>query len=66
MNSASSFHTGGVNVSLADGSVRFATDSINWSTGTMDDTVQPVTSGRSPFGVWGAMGSIDGGEAASL
>ena len=66
MNSASSFHTSGVNVSLADGSVRFATDSVNWSTGTMDDNVQPVTSGRSPFGIWGAMGSIDGGESASL
>ena len=66
MNSASSFHTGGVNVGLADGSVRFAPDSINWSSGVMDDNVFPVTSGKSPFGVWGALGSINGGESASL
>ena len=66
MNSASSFHTGGVNASLGDGSVRFVPDSVNWSTGVMDDTVQPVTSGQSPFGVWGAMGSINGSEAATL
>jgi prepilin-type N-terminal cleavage/methylation domain-containing protein len=66
MNSASSFHTGGVNVGIADGSVRFASDSVNWSTGIMDDNVIPVTSGPSPFGVWGGLGSINGGESVSL
>ena len=65
MVSASSHHSNGVNVGLGDGSVRFITDSISWSTGTMDDTVTLVTSGRSPFGVWGALGSIDGGESAT-
>ena len=65
MNSANSYHSGGVNVGMGDGSVRFITDSINWATGTMDDTVACVTSGRSPFGVWGALGSINGGESAA-
>jgi len=66
MNSASSYHSGGVNVSLGDGSVRFVTDSVNWSTGAMNDDVAAVTSGPSPFGVWGALGSINGGEAVAL
>jgi prepilin-type processing-associated H-X9-DG protein len=66
MNSASSYHSGGVNVGLGDGSVRFVTDSVNWATGTMDDTVYCVSSGASPFGVWGALGSISGGESSSL
>lgn len=54
----SSNHTGGVNVVMADGSVRFVSDSIN--TGILASA--PVTSGQSPFGVWGALGSRDGGE----
>ena len=66
MNSASSYHSCGVNVVLGDGSVRFVSDSVNWSTGTMNDSVFTVTSGASPFGVWGAYGSINGGESASL
>jgi prepilin-type processing-associated H-X9-DG protein len=66
MNSASSYHNGGVNVAFGDGSVRFITDSVNWSTGTMNNDVATVTSGPSPFGVWGALGSINGGESASL
>ena len=68
MNSASSYHSAGVNVGMGDGSVRFVTDSVNWvSPGiTMSNTVVAVTSGPSPFGVWGALGSINGGESSSL
>jgi len=66
MNAASSYHTGGVNVAIGDGSVQFVSDTINWSTGTMSDTVAVVTSGPSPFGVWGAMGSINGGESVNF
>jgi len=66
MNSASSYHTGGVNVSIGDGSVQFVSNTVNWATGTMDDTVACVTGGISPFGVWGAMGSINGGESVNF
>jgi len=60
-----SFHTGGVNCSLLDGSVTFVSDTIN--TGNLDavqaDYGTPV---ESPYGVWGAAGSISGGESTQL
>jgi len=59
--SASSEHPGGVNVLLGDGSVRMISDSIN----TGDLSRPEVTSGYSPYGVWGALGSKDGGESVS-
>ncbi|WP_437192830.1 DUF1559 family PulG-like putative transporter [Planctomicrobium sp. SH527] len=54
----SSNHPGGVNAALADGSVRFISDSIHAG----DLTKPPVTKGESPYGVWGALGSRAGGE----
>lgn len=57
-----SYHSGGVNVLRVDGSVAFVSDTID--TGNL--SAAQVTSGRSPYGVWGAMGSINGGEPASL
>ncbi|MDR0336228.1 MAG: DUF1559 domain-containing protein [Planctomycetaceae bacterium] len=57
-------HTGGVNASLADGSVRFISETID--TGTGDTWGGLEATGPSPFGVWGAMGSRDGGETTSL
>ena len=58
IHSASSKHTGGVQAGLADGSVHFI--SANIDTGNL--SLPPVTSGISPCGVWGALGSKDGGE----
>ena len=59
-----SFHSGGVNVGLGDGSIRFVSETVD--AGNLSTTTAPPTSGRSPFGVWGAMGSINGGESTSL
>ncbi|MDR2441689.1 MAG: DUF1559 domain-containing protein [Planctomycetaceae bacterium] len=61
MVAASSYHSSGVNVALGDGAVRFISETINC--GTITATTTPVASGESPFGVWGALGSINGGEA---
>jgi prepilin-type N-terminal cleavage/methylation domain-containing protein/prepilin-type processing-associated H-X9-DG protein len=57
--SASSYHTGGAQVLLADGSVRFISENIN--TGNLG--VANSRGGSSPFGVWGALGTRKGGES---
>lgn len=54
-------HTGGVVMAMGDGSVRFIGEMID--TGNLYAT--PVTGGPSPYGVWGALGSKDGGEIVS-
>jgi prepilin-type processing-associated H-X9-DG protein len=68
LRSATSYHSGGVNVSLLDGAVKFVSDTIDSGTGDRFPAATPVgvVSGQSPFGIWGAYGSRDGGEAASL
>ena len=71
LNSASSMHTGGVNALRFDGSCMFVSDTISVSGGGTDRNgvtgldAFAVQSGRSPYGVWGAMGSINGGESVS-
>ncbi|TWT39187.1 DUF1559 family PulG-like putative transporter [Blastopirellula retiformator] len=57
----SSFHTGGVNVGFADGSVHFISETIDAG----NPTATEAASGPSPYGVWGALGSINGGETQS-
>lgn len=59
--SATSFHPGGVNVAMADGSTRFVSETVNAG----DPNANEVKSGISPYGVWGALGSIQGGESVS-
>ncbi|MDO5582394.1 MAG: DUF1559 domain-containing protein [Planctomycetia bacterium] len=62
--SAASHHSGGVNTLLADGSVRFVSETVDC--GDQNYTGKEVTTGLSPFGIWGAMGSINGGESSTL
>lgn len=56
----SSYHQGGVNVAMVDGAVRFVGDEIDAGnehvpTVYLDSPTPPGS--RSPFGVWGAMGT---------
>ena len=55
-------HRGGVNVGLLDGSVRFVSENID----SGNSNAHAVSSGPSPFGVWGAMGTPSQGEVSSF
>jgi prepilin-type processing-associated H-X9-DG protein len=57
-----SYHSGGVNVALLDGAVTFVSETIYC--GILTDSC--VKSGTSPYGIWGAVGSRDGGETQGL
>jgi len=56
-------HPGGVNLARVDGSVTMISDTIDVGTG---DTAPRQGGTPSPFGVWGALGSRNGGESVSL
>ncbi|MDR1268774.1 MAG: DUF1559 domain-containing protein [Planctomycetaceae bacterium] len=58
-------HPGGVNASRTDGSVTFISETISTVTSGVA-TPKVKLNGQSDFGVWGALGSRDGGEANSL
>ena len=62
---ASSEHTGGVQIAMGDGSVHFISENID--TGNLAAVAPAATAGGpSPYGVWGALGTKSSGESASL
>ena len=65
MGGVSSFHPGGANAAMMDGSVRFVRDGIDTG-GLTDPDSNQVLEGKSSYGVWGALGSINGHESVSL
>ncbi len=67
---ASSYHTGGCNVTLGDGSVQFISDTVNSKRSDYDSLLSSgakahANSGQSYFGVWGALGTRNGGESST-
>lgn len=54
----SSRHAGGVQVAMADGSCRFISENIDAG----NQGAVEVASGPSPYGVWGALGTMGSGE----
>jgi prepilin-type N-terminal cleavage/methylation domain-containing protein/prepilin-type processing-associated H-X9-DG protein len=60
--SSGSHHTGGINIGFLDGSVHFVSESIEH--GNLD--VPVTSSGPSPYGLWGALATVNGDEAKNL
>lgn len=67
---ASSYHPGGVQVGFCDGSVHFIPDTIDCKRSDYNSldggTISADNSGKSYFGVWGGLGSRNGGESVSF
>ncbi|MDR2346066.1 MAG: DUF1559 domain-containing protein, partial [Planctomycetaceae bacterium] len=61
----SSFHPGGVNCGITDGAVKFVNENID-TNGLPNSTQGSSFTGPSPYGIWGAVGTPNGGEAKQL
>ena len=58
----SSYHTGGVNIGLLDGSVTFISETVDCG----NLSARTPLSGQSPYGAFGALGTPSGGESKSV
>jgi len=64
---ATSYHSGGANVCLGDGSVRFISETIDATPVANAGNLQSYRfGGPSHWGVWGALGTIDSGDSVSF
>ncbi len=70
--SGGSLHTGGIHLAIADGSVRYISNSIDAGSPvvptpllTKSDEGDDPTGAPSPYGVWGALGTRSGGEVSA-
>ena len=61
MGTLASRHPGGGHVTMADASVQFIQNSIDTGLISVDDVATPGNR-ESPWGVWGALGSMQAGE----
>jgi len=59
-------HPGGVHVLFADGATKFLNETIENGSGDSLTSCNPAAGTASPCGVWGALGSLNGGESTSL
>ena len=60
-------HSGGVNVGMGDGGVRFVSETVDCgSLASPTADARTYHSGESPFGIWGAVGTVSGGETKTL
>ena len=62
---AESYHPGGVQTMMCDGSVQFVTESVDTGNLSMQEPSQSPDYSQSPYGVWGALGSKGGGETST-
>lgn len=64
--SPTSRHSGGVNVTMMDGSVRFISDTVDCGNQSAPCRGYPTTSTKSNYGVWGALVTKSSGETVAL
>ena len=60
-----SHHPGGVNSVFLDGSCHFISETIDSGDLSVSDPTVVPRQTESPYGVWGALGSMEGGESTA-